>query len=49
MNEESDTKETLIDDILNIGNFINANEKELNEIKFLLDLSIEECHCKSFT
>ena len=48
INKEQVTRKILTDDILNLGNFINANKEEVGEINFILDLNIEECCYKSF-
>ena len=48
INEEPDTEETSIDDIINMSNFINANEDKLKNINFLSDLNAEEYCYKSF-
>ena len=48
INKEHVLKETLIDNFLKLGNFINANEEELNNINFLSGARTEEYCCKPF-
>ena len=48
MNDNHFVDSNLIDSIIDFSYFINANEEELNEINFILDLSVEDNHCKLF-